>query len=202
MKAFRLHQPDLCLLDVHLSSEIDGIQLAIMLNDKRRVPLVFLTAFNDRDTVERIKSTGPSAYLVKPVDDRNLQSSIELAFSNFYKDSETTKMYEAPQAEHDSIFIKVKDRLTRFKLNNILYFEAYDNYAFLHTQNEKHILSVSLKQVEERLPAPMFLRTHRSYIVNLSKVDSIGHNHMKLGKTEIPIGKTYRDDLMRHIEQI
>ncbi|MBR9917082.1 response regulator transcription factor [bacterium] len=202
LKLFKSEDPDLCLLDVHLGSEIDGIQLANMISDLKRVPIVFLTAFNDRDTIDRIKATGASAYLVKPVDERNLQTSIELAISNFYSKKKDAAKEQKEEQHIDRIFIKIKDRLTRFDLEDILYFEAYDNYAFIYTNKDKHILSASLKQVEEKLPSDQFVRTHRSYIVNINKIDGVGTSHVLLGKQEIPIGKTYRDDLMKYIDQL
>ena len=198
IKTIRKEKPDLCLLDVHLNSEINGIQLAAMINDIIEVPIVFLTAFNDRDTVEKIKATHPAAYLVKPVDEKNLQTSLEIAFSNFNREGE----HSEKSVHKDSIFIKIKDRLSKFNYDDILYFEAYDNYAFLHTAKDRQIVSASLKQVEEKLDPSIFIRTHRSYIVNISKVDGIGSSKLKVGKAEIPIGKTYRTHLLEQIDQL
>ena len=198
LKAVRMYDPDLCLLDVHLGSEINGIQLAQLIKVKSDVPIIFLTAFNDRETIEQIKKIEPAAYLVKPVDERSLQTSIEIAFSNHYH---AQKEFEEVRSA-DSIFIKIKDRLVKFKFEDILYFEAYDNYAFLHTEKGKHILSSSLKQLEEKLSGGSFVRTHRSYLVNIHRIDGIFTNYLKMGKTEIPIGKTYRDELLKHIDTL
>lgn len=197
LKSMRIHSPDLCLLDVHLDGEIDGIQLASMIKAKKNVPIVFLTAFNDRDTIAKITEIKPAAYLVKPVEERNLQTAIELAFANALQEP---KPHPVDVKSSESIFIKVKDKLTKFNFDDVLYFEAYDNYAFLFTKSEKHILSASLKQVEEKLPESVFIRTHRSYIVNINKIDGIGIRYLTIGKAEIPIGKTYKDALMNRIE--
>lgn len=201
LKSIRLNSPDLCLLDVHLGSEINGIQLAKMIKAKWSMPIVFLTAFNDRDTIEQIKETGPAAYLVKPVDERNLQTSVELALSNFYGGKEQQAEFHDVKTA-DSIFIKIKDKLVKFMFSDIVYFEAYDNYSFLHTAQKKYILGSSLKQLEERLSDTQFLRTHRSYIVNINKIDGIFTHYLTVGKTEIPIGKTYREILLTKIETL
>jgi len=114
LKAIRTYLPDLCLLDVHLGREINGIQLAKMINAKWSIPIVFLTAFNDRDTIDQIKEIGPAAYLVKPLDERNLQTSIEVALSNFHQASKVPGA-ETPEVKpSDSIFIKIKCRLPFF----------------------------------------------------------------------------------------
>jgi DNA-binding LytR/AlgR family response regulator len=197
LKAIRTYKPDLCLLDIHLGSEIDGIRLSKMIRDEWGIPFVFLTAFNDRDTIEKIKETGAKGYLVKPVNEHNLQAAIEMALVK--DDNEPPVDHQAANST-DSIFIKVKDRLMKFKFDDIQYFEAYDNYAFLYTHDKKHILSSNLKQIEERLTGPQFLRIHRSFIVNLEKVEGIGGQNVMVGKKELPIGKTYRDVLLNRID--
>jgi DNA-binding LytR/AlgR family response regulator len=199
LKSIKMNQPDLCLLDVHLDSEINGIQLARLIQSEWDIPLIFLTAFNDRETIEQIKKIGPAGYLVKPVEERNLQTTIELALSN-HNANVSKEVNEEKQS--DSIFIKVKDQLVKFDYNEILYFEAYDNYAFLHTEKKKHILSSSLKQLEERISNNRFMRSHRSFIINLDKVDGIMSRYVVVNKQEIPIGKTYREKLMLRIDTL
>ncbi len=199
LKAVRKHRPDLCLLDVHLGDEIDGIQIAAMIKEAYDMPIVFLTAFNDQTTVERIKATNPAGYLVKPVDERNLKTSIEMAFHSFFS---TVPDSSISEINKESIFIKIKDRLVNMAYNDIRYFEAYDNYVFLHTDKQKNILSASMKQVEEKLPDSIFFRIHRSYLINLQKVEGISVNHVQIGKDRIPIGKTYRSRLMDRIDML
>lgn len=199
MKVIRSYKPDICLLDVHLGNEIDGIQIASMINESLKLPIVFLTAFNDRATIERIKATNPAGYLVKPVDERNLQTTIEMALHKFYQ-TESEQPSPVNAFRSDSIFVKIKERLVNVPFDDILFFEAYDNYVFLHTSNQKSILSSSMKAVEEKLPASMFFRVHRSYIVNLGKIEGISLNHLLIGKAKIPIGKTYRSKLMGLID--
>ena len=200
LKLLKSEQPDLALLDVHLNSEINGIQLASIIKGQRNIPIIFLTAFNDTDTIEKIKATHPSGYLVKPVDEKSLQTSIEIALANF--EYETTQSAEVVEHGKDSIFIKIKDSLSKFMYEDILYFEAYDNYAFLHTAKDRHLVSASLKQVEEKLDPKVFIRSHRSYVVNLKKIEGIGSQRIKVGKIEIPIGKTYRTQLLNRIDQL
>ncbi|MBO6514928.1 MAG: response regulator [Bacteroidia bacterium] len=200
LKSVRINEPDLCMLDVHLGHEIDGIQLADMINKDHNIPIVFLTAFNDRSTIDRIMATNPAGYLVKPVDERNLQTTLELALHSFHRTHEKQPESSFEGIQSDSIFVKIKDRLVKISLNEILYLEAYDNYVFLHTKDKKHLLSSSLKSVDEKLPSNLFLRVHRSYIVNLKKIDGIGQSYIHVNRTEIPIGKTYRERLMAAID--
>lgn len=201
LKEIKRKKPDICLLDVHLGSEVNGIQLARMIRDEYDVPFIFLTAFNDNDTIQKIKETGALGYLVKPVNEKNLHSSIELAFAN-YQNTRITNKDQQLKEPRESIFIKLKDRLAKFNLADIDYFEAFDNYAFLYSNSEKHILSSSLKQIEDKLSDDQFIRVHRSYIVNLQKIDGIGYQHLNVGEKEIPIGKTFREALLAKIDTL
>jgi PAS domain S-box-containing protein len=82
IKAVHLARPDLALVDIRLKGTMDGIQLAQQLRDSLEIPTVFLTAYTDEPTVERAKKTEPFGYLVKPFDERELQTTIEMALYN------------------------------------------------------------------------------------------------------------------------
>lgn len=201
LRFIKERQPNLCLLDVHLGDDLDGIQLASIIRDLGNIAIVFLTAFNDRKTIERIKVTNPAGYLVKPVDERNLQTTIELALHNFsQKDEHPETSLDSVQKDH--IFIKIKDSLKKVLLSDIQYLEAYDNYVFLYTSDKKHLLSSSLKTVAEKLPKNSFMRVHRSYVINLNKIERIGSSTVNLGKVKVPIGKTYRAALMGIVDTL
>ena len=207
MRTIRENVPDLIMFDVHLGGEIDGIELAQIVKSKYSIPFIFLTAFNDSDTFERIKAVEPSAYLIKPVDEKNLHSSIAVALYNYANHHPAQMPAEENDAglkvqdfvSGDHIFIKVKHELRKLALSEILYAEAYDNYAFIHTKNDRYIVSASLKNVETKLPKGKFERIHRSFIVNMSKIDRIEENTLHIGSKSLPIGKTYKEQLMKRI---
>ncbi|MDX5325540.1 MAG: LytTR family transcriptional regulator DNA-binding domain-containing protein [Bacteroidota bacterium] len=195
--------PDLILIDVTLEGDRDGIHLAEIIREKHDLPIIFITAHHDRKTIDRIKSTRPSAYLVKPIDEHNLQTSIELALYNHshQKLSPRSSMEE----EHDFVsgdhfFIKVKNQLKKVLIDDILMLEAYDNYSYLYTSDQKHLISSTLKSLEQKLPSNRFLRVHRSYIVQLPAVEGIQEDVILIGDHHIPIGKTYREDFMKRID--
>ncbi|NND34928.1 MAG: response regulator transcription factor [Saprospiraceae bacterium] len=75
--------PDIALLDVNLGSEMDGIDIAEIINKEYRIPFIFLTSYADRDTVDRAKLTRPMGYIVKPFDERDLFTTLEIALHNF-----------------------------------------------------------------------------------------------------------------------
>ena len=200
MKLLRSQQVDLMLMDVGLEGEIDGIQLALLVREKYNLPLVFLTAFHDQGTIERIKSTRPEAYLVKPVDEFSLKTTLEVALYNFSQKNMDSGLSEVESfGQEEYIFIKVKQGLIKVQFSDVLFFEAYDNYAFVYTAEQRHLLNLSLKVVETRIPARKFMRVHRSFIVNTDKIERIDEIYLYIGKHVIPIGKTFRSDIMSRI---
>ena len=185
-------QPDIVLLDIDLSGELSGIDVAKRLKEETSIPFVFLTALADSNTIRQAKVVEPYAYLVKPVKPESLYSTIEVTLYNAAHKKEPVPA----GAITESIFVKSKNRLEKLMLKDILWIEASDIYALICTANGKHLLNTSLKTVEERLAVPAFIRVHRSYIVNLDKVEALEEDNLIINNSKIPIGKTYRDKLM------
>lgn len=195
--------PDCMILDVSLDGDMDGIELAEAINKHYSIPIVYLTAHHDRVTIDRIKATQPSAYLVKPIQEYNLQTSIELALYNHsHKTPEqNTKALDGDDfVSGDHFFIKVKNQLKKVLLTDIDAFEAYDNYSFVYTGEQKLIIGSTLKSIEERLKDFQFIRIHRSYVVNLQSIQGIEDDIVFLPQLKIPIGKTYKEDFMKRIQ--
>ncbi|PVY39985.1 LytR/AlgR family response regulator transcription factor [Pontibacter virosus] len=206
------HQPDLIILDITLEGKLDGIETAALLAKATKVPFIFMTAFSDKETIDRAKQTNPHAYLVKPFDARTLQSSIELAIHNA-----GTRQLQPEQAVaipvqatdtveadnfllHDALFVKVRNRLEKVMLEDIVWAEAQDIYCNIKTRTHLHLVSQSLKNLEQRLPANQFMRVHRSYIVQLTAIEAIEDNNILIGGKQIPIGNTHRDALLKRLQ--
>ncbi len=198
-------RPDCIIVDVNLEGNKDGIDLAEAIKSEYGIPLIFLTAHHDRNTIERIKKIQPSAYLVKPIEVHTLQTTIELALYNASHNDIHSKEKDQESENEEYIsdryfFIKVKNQLKKILLEEILYLEAYDNYSYLHTPDNKYIISSNLKAIENKLSDHKFVRVHRSYLINLNFVDGIEDEFILINKARIPIGKTYRDDFMKFID--
>ncbi len=205
LKVLKGELPDLILLDVGLEGEIDGIHLANLIQEKYELPFIFLTAYHDDKTIERIKATRPAGYLVKPIDERSLKTSIEVGLYNFMHSHHEATDKEGHDMKidiinNDHFFIKVKQGLQKIFLKDILFFEAYDNYAYVHTLDKKHIVSMPLISIENKIPSKYFIRVHRSYIINIEKIHGIEDDNIIIDGKSIPIGKTYRSDIMKLIK--
>jgi DNA-binding LytR/AlgR family response regulator len=100
----------------------------------------------------------------------------------------------------DVLFIRLKGKFTGIPFNNILYIEANKNYSDIFTEDSKKIcICNSLKYIEEVLPGNLFLKIHRSFIINLNKISGFDHNHVYLGKAQVPISRILYPDLTKRL---
>ncbi|MDP1764741.1 MAG: response regulator [Sediminibacterium sp.] len=192
-------KPDIILLDIGLSGELTGIDTAKAIKKQSQVPFIFLTALADTSTIEKAKLTEPYAYLVKPVKPETLYSTIEITLHNAAQRKDPTPPLTEGLTIEDGIFVKTKSRMEKMMLKDILWVEASDIYAQVVTPAGKHLLNTSLKVVEEKFPSAKFLRVHRSYIVNLDKIDAIEEDDLIIVQQRIPVGKTYKEKLMNRL---
>ncbi|MGZ5189800.1 MAG: LytR/AlgR family response regulator transcription factor [Flavisolibacter sp.] len=193
-------KPDIVLLDISLSGELTGIDVAQKLKELQ-IPFIFLTALADSQTISQAKLSEPYAYLVKPVNPESLYSTIEITLYNVSRKKGTlvTPPLKEGLTSEESIFVKTKNRLEKLLLEDILWIEASDIYTLVCTSSGKHLLNTSLKTVEEKFPSSKFIRVHRSYIVNLNRIDAIQEDDLIIADATIPIGKTYREKLMTRL---
>ena len=195
-------KPDLVMLDIQLLGERDGIDLAHELNDTLKLPFIFLTANADKATIERAKTTKPSAYLIKPFKEFDLYASIEIALSNYAKEHE--RPLESDKKTEfvikDAFFIKEKDLYLKVMFSDITYMQSDHIYVKVFTEGGREFLMrSSLKELLDTLPSH-FWQIHRSYIANLEKLDAINSHYTKISGHEIPIGKSYREALLAKLD--
>lgn len=193
------HKPDIALLDIELGEEKNGIDIAKLINEKYEIPFIFLTSNTDSFTISEAKETSPATYLVKPFNQDDLFTSIEIAVHNYRKSKSASN---APKVIEDSFFVKNKNMFYKVRFDEILFLKSDHVYIELHTIGQKkHLIRGSLTSFFERLPRN-FYRTHRSYVVNLDFLEAINSVSVIIKGENVPIGKTFRAELMDrvHIE--
>jgi len=183
------HQFDLALLDVNLSGNRDGIDLANFINRQQPTPFIFVTSYYDQDTLSRAKQTNPLAYILKPFDKREVTVNIEMAFHKI------ALLHQRPQ----QFYIRDKEGLLPVKPDDILYVEAFDNYAKVITHTNSHIVSHTLKSIEDKLIPYGFDRIHKSYLINTGKISRISEGFVFFEEIPIPIGRSYKNVFMSKI---
>ena len=190
---------DLLLIDIVLKGALDGIELARMVNQKYQIPLMFLTSHDDNHLVRRAKSLNPSAYILKPFNDRQINVAIAMALDNIAKTTKGTNAMPMGKSPNrvmqikDSLFLKKEQHFERVPLKEILFLKAESNYSTIHTLSNRFIYSVVLSKMEAHLPIESFCRVHRSYVVNIHLIDGFEGNTLFIGNNRIPVSKSNRD---------
>lgn len=135
-------------------------------------------------------------YLLKPFSYSRFCKAVDKTVRYFLKKETTT-------TGDKEIFIKKGPSLVKLKLKDIVYIEALENYVTLNTNHEKFTIHFTMKAIENQLPSGIFIRVHRSYIINKSTIQSIKENSLDLlvggEKKNIPVGKSFRDILLNDI---
>ncbi len=186
---------DVAFLDIQMQ-ELTGLELARVLGQQAAPPrIVFTTAF-PQYALEGYKVDALD-YLVKPFNYEEFlraankaRAYAELAHASAEAAAPTPA---APEEEH--IFLKVEYQLVRVALNDILYVEGLKDYVKVHLKSTPRALLslMSLRAMEEKLPARRFLRIHRSFIVALDKIEAVRRLTVQIGTETIPVGEQYKE---------
>ncbi|SDQ79828.1 LytR/AlgR family response regulator transcription factor [Flagellimonas zhangzhouensis] len=197
---------DLVLIDIILASDKTGIDLGKHIRDTYNIPFIFVTSNSDRATVENAKTVKPDGYLVKPFEQQDLYTSIEIALSNFNyaKKGNAGNSEENDAADgiasnsilKDSIFVKKQHLYYRIQFSDIQFIKADNVYLEVNTVDKKFLVRSPLKDYLEKLPQNKFYRAHKSYIVNVDHIDAINSKDIMINNNLIPISKDFKEFIL------
>ena len=183
---------DLIFLDIEMP-EMSGIDFLETLTNP---PQIIIVSSKDKYALDAF-NYDVTDYLLKPV-----------TYSRFFKavNKANVRFKNKVDPKDNEIFIKKNSALVRLKYEDILWVEALENYVIFNTFNEKFTIHFTMKAVENKLPSSKFTRVHRSFIVNTSRINIIEDNAIIIkvhdGSKSIPIGKSYKDSLLKDINVI
>jgi DNA-binding LytR/AlgR family response regulator len=199
----KVNTPDIILMDIQLKGTLTGIETAALIKKYLSIPLIYITANSDEGTFNKAKETNPFAFISKPFNKIDLERTIALAMQHYDKQQTPAVTHEAePEILGDRIFVRFNSRLIKILLKDILYIEAERNYCNIITEENNYMVVCTLKTIEAKLLAGDFVRVHRSYIVNILKLDALAEDYVEINKKLIPVSKTYKDILLSKIQTI
>lgn len=187
---------DLAILDIHLRNSQSGIWIGRQIQERFHIPFIYLTAFGDKGTIAAAAEVKPSSYLVKPFVTADLHAAIELAM---HQHRPTTSTPKKQLRLEDSIFVKDELMFRRLTIRDILFAQSFRNYLEIQTASRKFIVRSTLQDFSTQLPENYFVQSHRSYLVNLKRIDGIGGNFIKLGDYEVPLSRNERPRVLEQL---
>ena len=183
------HSVDLIFLDIQMP-KLSGIDFLKTLKNPPRV--IFTTAF--RDYALQGFELEIVDYLLKPIPfDRFLK-----AVAKVLHQPATNSTGSKPDVVPDNdVYFKVDKKMIKTKMADVLYIESIKDYVKVKTPEREIVTQQKISYLEESLPREQFLRIHRSFIVNLEKIDAYSATDVEIGKLSIPIGRNYKNDVMK-----
>jgi DNA-binding LytR/AlgR family response regulator len=182
---------DLIFLDINMP-KMNGIQF---LRSAPDLPMVIMTTAYDQYALEGFEMAVID-YLVKPFSiERFLKASLKALELKSLK----SKISISTKKASEYFFVKCDGRIARVVYDELIYVQAMANYITLYTTSDKLIVYMSVKGILEKLPSEIFLQVHKSYIVNIEKINTIQGNILHLGNTKITIGASFYDEVMEKV---
>lgn len=196
-------KPDLALMDIMLKGGMTGVEAAQHIKEQRDIPVIFLTAYADEKTLNKAKITEPHGYILKPFKEIDIHTSIEMAMHKHGREkelkieSDLLRSIAVAKEDADYLFLKHQSKLVRVNPSEIQFVEAMKDYVLVNTISFKYTIHSTMKDIQAKLSATNFLRVHRSFIINLDKIEAIKNSEIQLEGLDktIPIGGSYKDQL-------
>jgi DNA-binding LytR/AlgR family response regulator len=194
---------DLIFLDIHMP-DFNGFDFIDSL--KHNVKIILITSDKEY-AITAFEYDNVVDYLVKPISEERFDKAIKkinnINVDNIYTANLITKRNNTEKISEDfesSFYINIGKRLIKIDTNSILYFQAKGDYVTIKTESNNYIMHNTLKKIENKLPAGMFFKSHRSYLINTKKIIDIEENTVLIGKDVVPVSRRNRPQLMKSLK--
>ncbi|WP_299440651.1 LytTR family DNA-binding domain-containing protein [uncultured Aquimarina sp.] len=185
---------DLIFLDINMP-EISGISFAKSIN--KEIKIIFTTAYREY-AIDGFDLHAVD-YLLKPISFERLLNAVNNYFEIHHKVS-PAKTKEATL--NDFIFVRSDRRMKKVDFSEIIYVESYNDYLKIHCDNATIVTRETISNIEAKLPVQQFMRTHRSFIISIKRIDSFSNEELVLHNKSIPISRNYKSEVLARLESI
>lgn len=175
--------PNLVLLDIRMEHELEGFELANLINEEYTMPFIFITAHSDVATIKKIITAQPFAYITKPVKKSDLFANISLLAE------------QLTQKQKQNIHIKDGHKTIVLNPDDILYLESEGNYINIYTLEKRFISRQSMESILSELNPKIFIRSHRSYVVNKLHVTRFSKKEIEINRVKIPVSRNLSEEI-------
>lgn len=182
----KTQRPDLLLLDIEMPY-LSGLDLLATLSNP---PKVIVTSAYERYALKGYE-LDVTDYLLKPISFERFLKAVNRVHDLLLR--------EAQPVQEDFLFVKSDKQMRKVFLKDILFVEALENYVSLYTTSGKILTHSTLKRIGESLPEGVFMQTHKSYLVNIDRIDLVEGNMLRIATYQIPIARNHREDVFKRV---
>ncbi|MGK0236062.1 MAG: two-component system response regulator LytT [Psychroserpens sp.] len=194
IKYLNENQIDLIFLDIHMPN-FSGLDFIKTLKDP---PKIIFTTSDPQFAIEAFGYYFIVDYLLKPIEFPRFEKAVKKAERQLFVQNQLDQNKE-PALKND-FYVNIDRRLIKIDLLNIYLIEAKGDYINIKTENKNYVVHSTLKKIEEKLPDSLFLKVHRSFIINVKKIIDIEDNSVLINKDVIPVSRSKRPELMKHLD--
>jgi DNA-binding LytR/AlgR family response regulator len=196
IKYLNENKVDLIFLDIHMPN-FSGLDF---IRSLKKPPKIILTTSDPKFAIEAFEYDFIVDYLLKPIELPRFKKAIEKAEKKNISVSSSIKQTSKTTDIENDFYINIDRRLIKIDLPSIYLIEAKGDYIKIKTETKEYTVHSTLKKIEEKLPDSLFLKIHRSYIINIKKIIDIEDNSVLVKKDVIPVSRSKRPELMKRLD--
>ena len=202
IEAVEKQLPDLILMDINLKGEMTGIQAATIISKKHDVPIIYLTANTDIDTVNKAKVALPYGYISKPFTDKDLQTNIEIAIFKFANDvklkmesEQFNTFFDLKDHAKNQIIVHGQKGLEKISINDVYFIEKDGDQTVIHMAEDEVITDRSFEELTGLFPAKYFIQVSQYFVINSQKVFAVKYPEVIIADkmTVISVDEEYQE---------
>ena len=194
MKFLNETKVDLIFLDIHMP-DFNGLDF---IRSLKSPPKIILTTSDPKFAIEAFEYDFIVDYLLKPIESSRFKKAIEKAENKVLENKKSETISNANDISND-FYVNIDRRLIKIDLPSIYLVEAKGDYIKIKTDDKEYTVHSTLKKIEEKLPDSLFLKIHRSYIINIKKIIDIEDNSVLIKRDVIPVSRSKRPELMKRL---
>jgi DNA-binding LytR/AlgR family response regulator len=196
IKYLNENEVDVIFLDIHMP-DFTGFDFVKTLKNP---PSIVLTTSDPKFAIEAFQYECIVDYLLKPIETDRFKAAVNKAKKHQLLNAKTEEENKAEAAYENDFYINIDRRLIKIDIPSIYLVEAKGDYIHIKTEDKNYTVHSTLKKIEEKLPDSLFLKIHRSYIINLKKIIDIEDNSVLIKKDVIPVSRSKRPELMKRLD--
>lgn len=195
IKYLNQNEVDLIFLDIHMP-DFTGFDFIETLKNP---PKIILTTSDSNFAIQAFEYDCIVDYLVKPITKERFQKAIQKANTKTIVQTPAESSENIASTSSNDLYVNIDRRLIKIDIPSIYLIEAKGDYIHVKTEDKNYTVHSTLKKIEEKLPEHLFLKVHRSFVINIKKIIDIEDNSVLIKKDVIPVSRSNRPELMKRL---